>query len=91
MAPFPPPPPSSSPHHDPLISFFSQPSNVFTGGSEDNPQYKIGDYGTMREVGRKHLHYFVSVEGVNWAWEMAWCASEVGRKHLHYFVSVWEV
>ncbi|GFH11106.1 protein kinase domain-containing protein [Haematococcus lacustris] len=22
--------------------------------------YKLGDYGTMRESGRKHLHYFVS-------------------------------
>ncbi len=39
----------------------AQPSNVFIGGSEMLPEYKIGDYGTMREQGRKHLHYFVSV------------------------------
>ena len=36
-----------------------QPSNVFIGGSESRPEYKIGDYGTMREAGRQHLHYFV--------------------------------
>lgn len=25
-----------------------------------DPLFKIGDYGTLRERGRKHLHYFVS-------------------------------
>jgi serine/threonine protein kinase len=32
-----------------------KPSNVFVGGSAEAPQFKIGDYGTLREHGRKNL------------------------------------
>lgn len=47
-----------------------KPSNVFvsaavgtgraTGVGGMPPHFKLGDYGTLREAGRAHLHYFVS-------------------------------
>lgn len=47
-------------HSNGLVYGDLKPSNVFIGGSEQQPEYKIGDFGTLREAGRKHLHYFVS-------------------------------
>lgn len=61
-----PAPPTDTPAHaaPDVLAFAQSPTGVLVP-KEPRPGrrsqvFKLGDYGTMRQRGRKHLHYFVS-------------------------------